>query len=114
MRVRTRPVQVPTDEEILNYANVPVTVAATYIGASTATLYEALQDERAPFGFAVRREGQWAYNISPGALVRYKREGLPMYRLREIQDIAAEGIQRLLDQKQEALRQMVDRLEYSI
>ena len=90
---------VPTDEEILGYNNVPVEVAARYIGASTATLYEALPDERAPFGFAVLRASNWSYNISPGGLIRYKREGLQMLRLSEIQAIAVEGIQRLLEQR---------------
>ncbi len=69
-----------TDDEILAYDNVPVKVAAQYIGWSTTTLYNALQDERAPFGFASVNEDaktysgcSYAYNISPGLLVAYKR-----------------------------------------
>lgn len=68
---------VPTDEEILGYNNVPVEVAARYIGASTATLYEALQDERAPFGFAVLRASNWSYNISPGGADPLQAGGAP-------------------------------------
>ena len=90
---------VPTDEEILGYNNVPVEVAARYIGASTATLYEALQDERAPFGFAVLRASNWSYNISPGGLIRYKREGLPMYKLKDVSEIICEDVNRLIDQR---------------
>lgn len=106
MRPRTKPLVVPTDEEILAQDNVPVEMAARYLGSSNTTLYEALQDERVPFGWAVHRGGQWAYNISPGALVRYKREGLPMYKLREVQEIAAEGINRILDQRNDMLQKV--------
>ena len=78
MRPKTRDLPAVTDQDILSCDNVPVELAARYLGSSTATLYEALQDERVPFGWAVQRNSHWSYNISPGALVRYKREGLPM------------------------------------
>ena len=42
-----------TDEEIMAYDNVPIDVAARYIGWSSPTIYRALREERAPFGFAV-------------------------------------------------------------
>ena len=89
MRPRTRNLNIPSDQEILELDNVPVETAARYLGSSTATLYEALQDERVPFGWAVQHNSHWSYNISPGALVRYKREGLPMY----------EDVNRLIDQR---------------
>lgn len=101
MRAKTLPT--PTDEEILAQDNVPVEMAARYLGSGSNTLYEALQEERVPFGWAVRRSGHWAYNISPGALVRYKREGLPMYKLRDIQSILGEEVIRLVDAKLGAL-----------
>ena len=75
-----------TDEEIMAYDNVPIDVAARYIGWSSPTIYRALREERAPFGFAVCSEetGTWTYNISTGLLVKYKRGDLPTYRLREL------------------------------
>lgn len=91
---------VPTDEEILAQNNVPVEMAARYIGWSTPTLYYALQDQRAPFGVAVKSpKGGWAYNISPGLLVKYKKGDLPTYRLKEVIDLAAEGVERVINEK---------------
>lgn len=104
-----RPKESPSDDEIMQHNNVPIQTAAKYVGWSTATLYRALQEERAPFGMAVKCEsGSWAYNISPGLLVKYKRGDLPTYRLREVQELAADGIARLLDEKLGALRRVVD------
>ncbi len=94
---------VPSDEEILGYDNVPVEVACRYIGWSSATLYRALQEQRAPFGVAVKGAG-WSYNISPGLLVKYKRGDLPTYRLREVQELMAEGVCRIVDEKLSVLR----------
>lgn len=103
MNRRTRVIDTPTDDAILQYDNVPVETAARYLGSSTATLYEALQDERVPFGWAVHRNAQWAYHISPGALVRYKREGLPLYKLKDVSDIVCGDVERLIDKKMEVL-----------
>lgn len=109
-RKRTTPA--PTDEEILRYDNVPVDVAARYIGWSTATIYYALQDERAPFGMAVKSpKGGWAYNISPGALVRYKHGELPAWRLQEIIDTAAEGIEQVLQARMEGIKTILTAME---
>ena len=44
----------PGDDEIMSHSNVPVDLAARYIGWSSTTIYYALQDQRAPFGFAVK------------------------------------------------------------
>lgn len=87
----------PTDSEILALDNVPVYLAAKYIGWSTPTIYRALQEGRAPFGFAVECTGKWAYNISPGLIVKYKRGDLPTYRLKEVENLAVSGIERILD-----------------
>lgn len=96
----------PNDEAILAYNNVPVDVAARYIGWSTPTLYYALQDGRAPFGFTSVNEDaktysgcSYTYNISPGLLVAYKRGTLacpsPGEMLRvlmdTVRDLMAEG-----------------------
>ena len=84
---------VPTDEEILAYHKVPVDIAARYLGTSSTTLIYALQDERAPFGFATQKGGKsWTYNISPGLLVNYKRGKYPMYRLKDIEETMTKAI----------------------
>ena len=44
----------PSDKEILGYSNVPVTVAAKYVGSSSTTIMWALQEERAPYGYATQ------------------------------------------------------------
>ena len=69
-----------TDADILAYDNVPVPIAAQYIGWNANKLYYALQDHQVPFGFVAERESNaracgasWTYNISPGLLVAYKR-----------------------------------------
>ena len=60
-----------TDEEIMAYDNVPIDVAARYIGWSSPTIYRALREERAPFGFAVCSEetGTWTYNIKGSGVI---------------------------------------------
>jgi hypothetical protein len=64
----------PTDEEILAMDNVPVRVAAKYLGAPLLSTYYALQQKAAPYGYAVQNPGgKWSYHISPGLLVAYKR-----------------------------------------
>lgn len=91
---------VPTEDEILRQDNVPVEMAARFIGWSTPTLYYALQDERAPFGMAVKSpKGGWTYNISPGLLVKYKRGDLPTYKLNEVINLAAEGVEQVLNRR---------------
>lgn len=107
-RPKTRNLPTPTTEEILAYDNVPVEVASRYIGSSTATLYRALQENRAPFGYGVHYESNWTYNISPGALVRYKQGELPTYSLRDIQDLAVDGIERILAEKLSMLKKLAD------
>ena len=100
----------PTDEQILRHSNVPILLASEYIGWSTTTLYRALQDERAPFGFAVRNDktDSWTYHISPGLLVKYKRGELPTYRLNEVIKLFVEGAQELLDAKMSGLSRLLE------
>lgn len=62
------------DEEILKYDNVPVDVAAEYLGTSTQYIRICLQRDRLPIGSAVdiSGKGKYTYQISPGALVNWK------------------------------------------
>lgn len=61
-----------TDEEILACDNVPVRVAAQYLGVGDMFIRCGLRAGILPFGSAVKR-GRYSYLISPGALVEYKR-----------------------------------------
>ena len=100
--------ETPTDEEILAYNNVPADVAAQYIGWSTCNIYRALQQERAPFGMAARTtESTWTYNISPGLLVKYKHGDLQSWRLNEVIQLAADGIQQVRDERLSAVAALV-------
>ena len=75
-RTRERPAT-PTDTEILSYDNVPVEVAARYLDWTEQNVRLALREGRAPFGVAIKDKAL-TYKISPGGLVRYKREGVPV------------------------------------
>ena len=64
----------PTDTEILAANNVPPRMAAKYLGAGALSVYYALQQGVAPYGYAVKCPGgKYTYHISPGLLVAYKR-----------------------------------------
>lgn len=100
---------IPTDDEILSQNNVPVEMACRYIGWSSPTLYYALQEQRAPFGMAVKSpNGGWTYNISPGLLVAYKRGDLPTYRLEEVINLAAEGVERVVNAKLDGIGKVLN------
>ncbi len=64
------------DEDILKYDNVPVNIAAQYLGVGQMYIRIGLRRNRLPFGTAVqvseKEDGQWTYHISPGLLVSYK------------------------------------------
>lgn len=102
---RKSSVGTPTEQEILGYNNVPLNVAAKFIGWSSSTITKALIQERAPFGVAaqtgVGKSGRpnYTYNISPGLLVKYKNGELNAWRLNEVVKLAADGIQDVLDQR---------------
>lgn len=103
----------PTEQDILGYNNVPLEVAAKYIGWSSSTITKALIQERAPFGVAVQtgvneKSGRpsYAYNISPGALIKYKNGELPTWRLNEVLKLAADGIEDILDRRMDAVAEL--------
>ena len=94
----------PTDEEIMSYTNVPIEVAAKYIGWSSCNVAYALQQERAPFGIAAQTGEnpetgfpKYTYNISPGLLVKYKQGELQAWRLNEVLKLAADGYRKIID-----------------
>ena len=101
----------PTEEEILQYNNVPYELAARYIGWSDVSVRYALQQGRAPFGCAAQNPetGTWAYNISPGLLIRYKAGDLPYYKLNDVLQLAADGIQDILNLRLASAAQMMQR-----
>lgn len=74
-RIHAKP-PAPTDEEILAYDNVPVNVAARYLDKPENWVRLLLREGRSSFGTAVV-DKQLSPHISPGGLVRYKREGAP-------------------------------------
>lgn len=93
MRPRTKPREAaPPDELILAYDNVPVDVAARYLDWPEQTVRLALREGRAPFGTAVRGKAL-AYKISPGGLVRYKREGAPCFDYPTIKALIREVVE---------------------
>lgn len=66
--------KVVTENEILACDNVPVDMAAAYLGKTAEFLRCAMQSQRCPFGVGVKmRGGQWSYSISPGMLLAYKQ-----------------------------------------
>ena len=100
----------PSDDEIMAYLNVPYAVAAKYIGWSDTTIRYALQEERAPFGIAARNPetGTWSYNISPAALIKYKRGELEYYRLNDLVSTIAGAVERELNKRCDIVAQKVD------
>lgn len=104
----------PSDEDILAYNNVPVDVAAKYIGWSSCNVVRALQQERAPFGMAAQtgvnqKTGSptFTYQISPGLLVKYKHGEIQAWRLNEVLKLAADGIEQILDSRMEMVAELV-------
>jgi len=60
------------DADFTKMQNVPVTVAAKLIGKSDEFVRIGLQQNRLPFGTAVKISGdRWTYHISPGLLQQY-------------------------------------------
>ena len=103
----------PTDEQILAYDNVPPMVAGAYLGTSSPTIIRALQQGRAPFGWAALNEetGTYTYNISPGGLVKYKREGGKTIDLSLMQALLQEAVDRILSEKLTGMREALASLE---
>lgn len=104
----------PTEQDIMGYSNVPLEVAARYIGWSSITIRKALIQERAPFGVAVQtgvndKTGlpSYAYNISPGLLIKYKSGELNAWKLNQVIKLAADGIEEILDRRLAAAAELV-------
>lgn len=106
-RVRPKP-EAPSDEAILAYDNVPVNVAAQYIGWPEASLRLALREQRAPFGIAVQGEGRYTFHISPGGLVRYKRGELGAASFNELEGLLAKTVEDLTAAKMAGLGKVLD------
>lgn len=63
-----------TDEDILSMQSVLPTTAAKYIHETPTFVRFGLQQNRLPFGSAIKNpSGKWSYHISPGLLVAYQR-----------------------------------------
>lgn len=60
-----------TDNEILTAKKVKAADAAKYLGIDLRTLYQGLQENKFPFGVAVKRN-EWIYHIFAERLVAYK------------------------------------------
>lgn len=106
--------QTPADEEIMSYNNVPVSLAAEYIGWSACNIRYALQQERAPFGCAAKtreredpEEDSYTYNISPGLLVAYKHGTIQAWRLGELVNFFEAKISSLINARLEIAAEMV-------
>lgn len=96
-RVHEKP-PTPTDAEILAHDNVPVDIAARYLGWPEQTVRLALREGRATFGIAVRNNGL-TYKISPGGLVKYKREGVPCFDYKTIQTLIQTVVQQTIQEE---------------
>lgn len=102
---RIRSEKTPEDEEILSYDNVPVPVAAAYLGCGVGALRDALQQGRAPFGYAVRSGkdgGKWMPQISPGQLVAFKNGTLPTIDEEKIVAMLTDAVEKVLDLRSRA------------
>lgn len=95
----------PTDEDIRSYNNVPIDVAARYIGWSSCNIAWALQQERAPYGHAAQTGTKddgtptYSYNISPGLLIAYKRGDLEAWKLGKQLKMLRQEINEIIDQR---------------
>lgn len=103
---------IPTEEDIMRHRNVPVSVAAKYLGWSAPTIYRALIQERAPFGFAAQNPEtrSWTYHISPGLLIKYQQGELPAYKLKEVIRLAADGVEEVLDARLSSVQKILNAL----
>lgn len=95
----------PTDEEILELDNVPVDVTARYLGWTEQNVRLALRESRAPFGIAIPGDkGALTYKISPGGLVKYKREGAPVVSYETLLMMVKEAVSGVITPEVESLR----------
>lgn len=103
---------VPSEGDILRYNNVPVELAAKFIGWSDVTIRYALQEERAPFGIAAQnpKTGTWAYNISPGLLIKYKNGELQAYKLKDLSQMLADHAERIIETRVGTVSQAIGKI----
>lgn len=95
----------PSDEEILSLDNVPVEMAARYLGWTEQNVRLALREARAPFGVAIPgARGTLTYKISPGGLVKYKREGAPVMSYETLVMMVKEAVAGVITPEVESLR----------
>lgn len=102
------------DEVILSYDNVPLDVAARYIGWSSCNVAYALQQERAPYGCAAQTgvsqttgRPTYSYNISPGLLVAYKHGTIQAWHLGELIRLFEDRVGLLVDTRLDAAAELV-------
>lgn len=60
-----------TDYEILTSKKIKAKDAANYLGIDLRILYQGLQENKFPFGIAVKRN-EWVYHIFAERLIAYK------------------------------------------
>lgn len=113
--------QTPTDEEIMSYNNVPVELAAKYIGWSSCNVVYALQQERAPFGCAAKTGENpetgfptYTYNISPGLLVGYKHGTIQAWHLSELVKLFEDRVSGLVNMRLETAADLVRGIKRSV
>lgn len=61
--------------DILQYRNVPVAVAAQYLGVSSDFVRKGIIKGALPIGTAFKGKGRWTFHISPYQLIRYQEGG---------------------------------------
>jgi len=63
------------EEDILSRKNVPVSLAARYLGISELCVRCGIKEGRLPIGAAIQGSGtrRMRYHISPWRLIRYQR-----------------------------------------
>lgn len=101
----------PTDAEIIKFRNVPVEVAAAYIGWTPQAIRWALKEGRAPFGTAVQGNSSWTFHISPGALMKYQNGDLPAVpSIRELQTMMADGVTDLVNARLDGMNKVLQQV----
>lgn len=99
----------PTDAEILSCKNVPVKLAAAYLGCSQESVREALKQGHAPFGYALKGEDgiRWSFHISPGRLVGYQNGTLPVMDDTKLIMGMADAVGQVLEMRAQAAAQVL-------
>lgn len=106
---KMRDAQTPTDEKILSYTNVPVNMAAAYLGVSPQTVRSSLIQKTAPYGYAVQNPeaGIWTFQISPGALVNYQNGVLNGLNVSGAVELMTAEVEKLLETRMKAAMEIL-------